>query len=164
MTELRRRPGTQREVDVRAPVADLAITTARVPEGAEVHVAGVLEAIDGAITFQGTLDVPWTGECRRCLDEVTGTADVEVREVFEARPVPGETYALEGDELDLEPLVRDTVLLHLPLAPLCRDSCLGPAPDDFPATGGGTADGDGGERPRDPRWAALDALRLDPEE
>src|SRR5690606_13393826 len=80
VTELRRRPGTQREVDVRAPVADLAITTARVPEGAEVHVAGVLEAIDGAITFQGTLDVPWTGECRRCLDEVTGTADVEVRE------------------------------------------------------------------------------------
>ncbi|MDQ2648516.1 MAG: DUF177 domain-containing protein [Actinomycetota bacterium] len=165
VTELRRRPGTQREVDVTAPVPDLAITTARVPEGTEVHIEGVLEAIEGAITFQGTLDVPWTGECRRCLDDVLGSASVEVREVFETRPVPGETYALEGDELDLEPLVRDTVLLNLPLAPLCRESCQGPAPDAFPAqVGDAGPPEDGGEPPRDPRWAALDQLRLDPED
>jgi uncharacterized protein len=166
VTELRRRPGTQRDLDLLAPVADLAITTARVPDGAEVHVAGVLEAIEGAITFQGTLVVPWTGECRRCLEDVVGTAEIEVREVFETRPVPGETYALEGDDLDLEPLVRDSVLLHLPLAPLCRETCQGPAPDAFPAQVPSldAAAADGGEpeeAPRDPRWAALDQLKLE---
>jgi uncharacterized protein len=165
VTELRRRPGTQHDLDVIAPVTDLAITTARVPDGAEVHLVGVLEAIDGAITLSGTLEVPWTGECRRCLEEVAGTAAIEVSEVFETKPVPGETYALEGDELDLEPLVRDSVLLNLPLAPLCADDCRGPAPDAFPARAADDAaptDVDGG-RPGDPRWAALDVLKGDPD-
>ena len=122
-------------------------------------------AIEGAITIQGTLEAPWTGECRRCLEDVTGTATVEVSEVFETRPVPGETYALEGDELDLEPLVRDSILLNLPLAPLCAEDCRGPAPDEFPATVGHAAsdDEEPAERPRDPRWAALDELKLDPD-
>ena len=96
------------------------------------HLEGVLEAIEGAITVQGTLEAPWTGECRRCLDDVAGTVSIEVSEVFETRPVPGETYALEGDELDLEPLVRDNVLLNLPLAPLCRTRLPGPGPRPVP--------------------------------
>ena len=165
VTELRRHPGTQRPVSVVAPVEDLAITTARVPVGGEVVVDAMLEAIEGAITLSGTLEVPWTGECRRCLDDVAGTLTVEVSEVFETRPVPGETYALEGDELDLEPLVRDNVLINLPLAPLCGPDCRGPAPDQVPALVAEDAPDDTpAEPPLDPRWAALDQLRLDPED
>ena len=161
VTELRRRPGTQRPVELAAVVPDLAITTARVPDGAEVALDGVLEAIDGAITFTGTVRVPWEGECRRCLDPVRGLELVEVREVFEVRPIPGETYPIEGDDVDLEPILRETALLHLPLAPLCGDGCRGPAPEAFPAVPADDAEGDGvaGEPPRDPRWAALDVLR-----
>ena len=164
VTELRRRPGTQREVEVAAPVEGLAITTARVPEGAEVEVVGLLEAIEGAITLTGTVRAPWVAECRRCLDEVTGLAEVEVSEVFETRPTPGETYPIDGDDIDLEPVVRDAVLLHLPLAPLCREDCRGPAPEVFPAL---PADEDlpaEDDAPaRDPRWAALDVLREEPD-
>ena len=36
-----------------------------------------------------------------------------------------DTYPLEGDQLDLRPLVRDALLLELPLAPLCREDCRG---------------------------------------
>ena len=50
------------------------------------------------------------------------------RRALRARPVDGETYPLEGDEIDLEQLVRDTVLLDLPAAPLCRDDCAGLCP------------------------------------
>jgi uncharacterized protein len=165
VTELRRRPGTQREVHVAAPVSGLAITTARVPEGSDVELDGALEAIEGGITLTGTVRAPWTGECRRCLEEVTGIVEIEVSEVFEARPVPGETYPIDGDDVDLEPVLRDAVLLHLPLAPLCREGCLGPAPDAFPAAvgddGAPGGAGEGAEPPRDPRWAALDVLRGD---
>jgi uncharacterized protein len=166
VTELRRRPGTQREVHVRAPVEGLAITTARVPEGAEVELEGVLEAVEGGITLTGTVRAPWTAECRRCLEEVTGVAEVEVAEVFEARPTPGETYPIDGDDVDLEPVLRDAVLLDLPLAPLCREDCRGPAPEAFPAVAA-DADAcdeegdDAGAPARDPRWAALDVLRDD---
>ena len=76
-------------------------------------------------------------------------------------PVDGETYPLEGDEVDLEPVVRDAVLLTLPLAPLCRPDCAGPAPTSsrwsWPARSPADAP------TRDPRWAALDELRLDPD-
>jgi uncharacterized protein len=165
VTELRRRPGTQRPVQLATPLPGLAITTARVPEGAELELDGVLEAVEGssAITLTGHVAVPWTAECRRCLDEVAGVEEVELREVFETHPTPGETYAIEGDEIDLEPVLREAALLHLPLAPLCREDCRGPAPDDVPVASEGAPpeDGDGADPPRDPRWAALDVLRGD---
>ncbi len=49
------------------------------------------------------------------------------------------------------------MLLALPLAPLCAEGCLGPAPDEFP-TGQPSAEA---EPPRDPRWAALDDLSFE---
>jgi uncharacterized protein len=165
VTELRRRPGTQRELVVSTALPGLAITTARVPDDAEIAVDVVLEALGGGITLRGELTAPWTGECRRCLEDVVGELHVELSEVFEPHPTPGETYPIVGDDLDLEPLVRDAVLLHLPLAPLCREECLGPAPEAFPAVVEGGVEGedgdDGLDAPRDPRWAALDVLRPD---
>jgi uncharacterized protein len=162
ITELRRRPGTQRDVTLATTVPDLAITTARVPAGAEVEVDAVLEAVEGGITVGGHVVAPWEGECRRCLEPVSGTLDVELHEVFENDPTDGETYPIEGEDVDLEPVVRDAVLLNLPLAPLCREDCAGPAPEEFPAVVAGEDDADdAGEPARDPRWAALDELHLD---
>ena len=82
--------------------------------------------------------------------------------IFEVHPEEGETYPIDGDEVDLEPVVRDAALLSLPLAPLCREDCAGPAPDAFPATVEGEDEpADGDEPARDPRWAALDELRFE---
>ena len=130
--ELRRRPGTQRDVHVATPLPGLRITGAQVPDDAELVVDAVLESIEGAVTVSGTVQVPWTAECRRCLDEIGGIATVELSEVFEVHPVEGETYPIEGDEVDLEPVVRDAALLHLPLAPLCRPDCAGSRPRRVP--------------------------------
>jgi uncharacterized protein len=163
VTEIRRRLGSKRQIQLATPLPDLAITSARVPDGAEIAVDGVLESIENGVTFSGVVLVPWVGECRRCLEEVHGTVQVEVSEVFEVSPTEGETYPIEGDDVDLEPLVRDAVLLHLPLAPLCRPDCPGPAPESFPTS---VAEDDAlraesdAEPPKDPRWAALDQLDL----
>lgn len=160
--ELRRRPGTQRDVALATPLPGLAITSAQVPEGTEVAVDATLEAIEGAITVSGTVTAPWQGECRRCLEPVTGTIEATLSEVFEAHPVEGETYPLEGDEVDLEPVVRDAILLSLPLAPLCRDDCAGPAPDELPvALASDTGDAEAAGADPDPRWAALEQLKFD---
>jgi len=163
--ELRRRPGTQRDVDITTTVEDVAITAARVPTDGEVHVAATLEAIEGgAVTVTGTVTAPMDAECRRCLEPIRTTIDAGLSEVFEPQPVEGETYPLEGDLVDLEPVVRDALLLALPLAPLCREDCPGPAPEAFP-TGPAAPDAEDevtdDEPPLDPRWAALRELRLD---
>jgi uncharacterized protein len=156
VAELLRHPGTRREIEVSAPLEDLAISTAAVPAGADVGARLTLEAIrDDAITATGTVWAPWTGQCRRCLTAVSGEVTSTVQEVFEVRPVEGETYPLYGDHVDLEEMVRDAVLLALPLAPLCDEACPGPEPDAHPI---GTA---AAEPVVDPRWSALGELRFD---
>ena len=71
-----------------------------------------------------------------------------------------ETYPLRGEMLDLQPLVRDALLLELPLAPLCNEECKGLCP----ACGADLNDGPCScdTRPADPRWSALDSLKGDP--
>ena len=68
-----------------------------------------------------------------------------------------ETYPLVDHEVDLEPLVRDAVLLELPLAPLCRADCQGLCP--FCGVNRND-EACGCEAPADPRWSALDVLRV----
>jgi uncharacterized protein len=90
----------------------------------------------------------------------------QIREIFEPRPVEGETYAMAEDIVNLEPMVRDAVLLALPLAPLCAADCRGPAPELFPARVAGEAEEseeeEGSGPISDPRWAALAELDFEP--
>jgi uncharacterized protein len=153
-----RRPGTRRNVQRSAVVDGLAITSAAVPAGEEIHLDLVFEVIGDDLVVTGSVTFAWTGDCRRCLAEVQSSGTVRLREVFERRPVEGETYQLGDGVVDLEPMVRETVLLALPLAPLCAQDCVGPAPDRFPAL---IADDGSAVKARDPRWAALDDLRFD---
>lgn len=154
--QLLRAPGDRRKEVRSGPLPGLAVTASAVPEGAEVTVEVTLDAVPGAVVATGRVIAPWTGPCRRCLADTSGTIAVDVREVFEEEPDPEQTYPIEGDRLDLEPLARDTVLLELPLAPLCREDCAGICPTcgaDRNVAPCGCV-----EAPKDPRWAALDAL------
>lgn len=164
VADLRRHLGSRQEVHRALEAHGLALSEAGVPDGAEISFEGELESVPDGVVLTGRASVPWEGTCRRCLGEVAGTATIEVREVYETHPVEGETWPLDHDHVDLGPLLHDLALLALPLAPLCGPDCRGPAPEAFPATVEGGS-GDGGEagdaeRPRDPRWAALDDLDL----
>jgi uncharacterized protein len=155
VSELLRRPGTQREFEVVAELDGLRISTAVVPEGAEVRGRFTIEAMtDRAVTVKGDVTAPWTGECRRCLRQIDCSLTARVEEIFETHPIEGETYPLVSEHVNLEPLVRDAVLLALPLAPLCEDTCQGPEPEGHPI-------GSGDEQGGDPRWAALRELKFE---
>ncbi|MDA8058525.1 MAG: DUF177 domain-containing protein [Actinomycetota bacterium] len=128
---LRRVAGSSRQVELRAPVADVAVLSASVPDDAEVDVLVELSSYPGGIMVTGTVSAPWRGECRRCGGTVEGRLSSEVRERFEPSATSGgaggddDAYELEGTDVDLEPLVRDALLLELPLAPLCTEGCRG---------------------------------------
>ncbi|WP_426573211.1 YceD family protein [Aquihabitans sp. McL0605] len=168
VTEIRRRPGSRMPVE-RTLVADgLGLSDVSVPDGSPIAFAGELESIHEGVVLTGAAEVPWVGACRRCLKELHGVARIDIREVYETKPTDGETWPLDHDQVDLGPLLHDIALLALPLAPLCTDDCMGPAPEAFPARveGEAAADddpgaGEGDEGPaKDPRWAALDDLEL----
>jgi uncharacterized protein len=154
---LRQRPGTRRREERRGPIEGLGVTGSAVPEGAEVIVETVLEAVPGAVIARGTVTAPWRGQCRRCLVETGGVLSIDVQEVFEDDHDPEETYPITGDRIDLEPLGRDAVLLELPQIPLCRELCLGLCPTCGAELNLGACACP--TETADPRWAALDALR-----
>lgn len=159
VTEIRRHLGSRAAVRAGIEVEGLALSDVRVVDGSEVVLTGEVESISEGVVLTGVVAVPWVGECRRCLGPVAGTASVDVREIYETHPVDGETWPLEHDHIDVGPLLHDTALLALPLAPLCREDCAGPAPEVYPAAVAPEEPEDD-EPPRDPRWAALDDLEL----
>ena len=157
ISDLRRRVGTQRAVVRSGRVGELVVGSTHLPAEALVTLALELESIPAGIAVHGRLEADWVGACRRCLEEVTGRLDSTVDEVFAAGPDSEEHYGFQGDVLDLISLARDCVLLDLPTAPVCTSDCAGPEPDLFPVTVEDDSDV-GSERPRDPRWDALDVL------
>ena len=86
----------------------------------------MLERVPEGIVVRGTLAAAWSAACSRCLEPVGGEISVHVDELFETVPLEGETYKLDEDVIDLEPMVRDALLLELPLAPLCSAGLRGP--------------------------------------
>jgi uncharacterized protein len=151
--------GARRPLSVHAPIDGLEVGAVRVREPVDVDV--LLERVPDGIVVRGEIHARWEGECSHCLRDLAADLDLVVGELFEQGPgVDGETYPLDGHELDVEQLVRDAVLLELPLAPTCAGLGLvegaGPAPE---ATAGDDREPNDGA-PVDPRWAVLSELEL----
>ena len=167
--ELGRRPGSQREVTRTVPApADLGIEVLRVPEGSSVDLDLRMEAVMEGVLVTGTASAELTGECARCLEPISDEIEVRFQELFVyddqdySSEEDDEVSMLEGDLVDLEPLLRDAVVLALPFQPLCMDDCPGLCPE----CGARLADdpGHAHEAPIDPRWAGLTALQQESEQ
>lgn len=157
---LGRRPGSMRKDSYTVPApADLGVEMVGVPEGTEIELDLRLEAVMEGVLVSGTARAPLSGECARCLDPLTSSIEVELQELYvysdtrSGESAEDDERRLEGDLIDLEPVVRDAMVLALPLSPLCRDDCRGLCAgcgerlDDLPA--------DHTHTTIDPRWAAL---------
>jgi uncharacterized protein len=128
-----------------------------VQPGSDLELALRFESVVEGVLVSGTASVTVTGECARCLDPVEWDQTVPLTELFLHEPGPEEEGlpVLAGDLLDLEPVVRDAVVLALPLAPLCRSDCPGLCVE----CGARLADDPSHGHDRiDPRWAALTGL------
>ena len=161
--ELGRRPGSQREVSRTVPApADLGIEVLGVPEGSPVEIDLRLEAVMEGVLVTGTARAALEGECVRCLEPISDEIEVRFQELFvyDDRKVDPdeelEVSKLQDDLVDLEPLLRDAVVLALPFQPLCTEDCPGLCVE----CGARLADDPdhGHDAPVDPRWVALTGL------
>jgi uncharacterized protein len=158
--ELGRRAGAMKVVQtsIEAP-ADLGIGVIGVPLGSPVELDLRLESVVEGVLVSGSATVEVRGECVRCLGDVSDELEVAIQELYVHPGVePDDDLAsrLEGDLIDLEPLLRDEVVLDLPFRPLCRDDCSGLCVEC-----GANLNDDPGHRHEarlDPRWDALRGL------
>ena len=163
VADLVNRPGARRRerLEGRLPGVVQVVDTCLRTE-LPIVVDTLLEWVSDGLLATGTVEGAWEAPCRRCLKPARGDLRVEFQELFEPSPREGESYRLGHDSIDLEPLAREALTLDLPLAPLCTETCRGLCPTcgadlnlgdcDCPPVGG------------DPRWAALDVLRLSADE
>lgn len=155
--ELGRRPGSQREVPRTVPApAGLGTPVLGVPEGEPVMLELRLESVLEGVLVTGTAHVRAVGECVRCLQDVEIPLDVDLQELYaypESDAEEDEAGRVVDDRIDLDPLLRDAVVLALPFRPLCSDDCAGLCP----TCGARLADDPehAHEPDVDPRWAAL---------
>jgi len=157
--ELGRRPGAMRRVSrtVAAP-AGWGLELVAVPAGSAVELDLRLESVMDGVLVSGTANATVTAECGRCLDPVSEELEVEIQELYAYEPADrdDEQPLLTGDFIDIEPLVRDAIVLGLPLNPVCDETCQGLCV----TCGARMADVQPGHAhdDLDPRWAALARL------
>ncbi len=114
------------------------------------------------VLVTGTAVVQLSGECVRCLVGISDELEIDVQELFtyaESDASEDEASRLEGDLIDLEPLLRDQVVLDLPFQPVCSPDCAGLCP----VCGANLNENPEHEHSDsvDPRWAELARLQVD---
>ncbi|MBC7272556.1 YceD family protein [Streptomyces broussonetiae] len=171
--ELGRRPGALQRLSrtVDAP-KDLGLKDViEVPEGAPVELELRLESVMEGVLVTGTARARAEGECVRCLEPLQQELEADFQEMFSypdaddrgrVKAEPGDDAEDDEDRLfledglfDLEPVLRDAVVLALPMQPVCREDCPGLCAE----CGARLADDpDHHHDAVDIRWAALQGL------
>lgn len=160
--ELGRRPGQSTEMyrDVATSIELGVPDVVTIPAGTPVTLDLLLESVVEGVLVTGSASAPTAGYCVRCLDPVKSSVEAQLTELF-AYPDSTTEETTESDEvshivdemIDLEPEVRDALVLGLPHAPVCSEDCSGLCDE----CGEKWADLEPGHRHEkiDPRWAAL---------
>jgi uncharacterized protein len=129
---------TLNRVEADAPAPEVGLTQTEWP--GLVHGDLRVEKSGDRVSVRGTVTSPARLECVRCLRmfDLPVLADLTVFAEQSGRSSRSEQDALERDDymlfhdgrrLDLRETVRESLLLEIPITPLCREECRGLCPN-----------------------------------
>ncbi len=148
------RPGEMREREIEIVVPEgFGEALASIPQGEKLSLDLRLESVHEGILVSATARTTMHAQCGRCLKDFEAPFEVEFQELFAYTSSEADEYEVHGDHVDLEPPLRDAVVLALPFQPVCRPDCPGLDPES-----GELRDAEAASAPDaivDPRWAAL---------
>jgi len=142
-------------------------------QASPLHVSGVAEYVahsDGEVRIQGRYTVEMAAQCDRCLQRacfpLDATFDLYYRpmseiardEEIEIDESEAEIGFYEGGGMELEDILREQVLLALPMQRVCSDLCQGICP--VCGKNRNESACDCRIEPADDRWGALRKLEL----
>jgi uncharacterized protein len=98
---------------------------ANVPMGQNIDLSLRLEGVHEGIYVSGGLKTVAVAECSRCLEPMTVPVQVDIQELFAYSLEVEDDLVIQGEQIDLEPIIIDSVVLNLPFTPICSPGCLG---------------------------------------
>jgi uncharacterized protein len=103
--------------------------------GWEAQLDVTLSRLDTTVVMHGTLTARFGVRCSRCLAPASVHLDEQALNITFLPPARGgaddeevddiDTFAHDGEEVDLEAALRELLVLAIPMAPLCRPECRG---------------------------------------
>ena len=126
ISDILKESGLSKLVELAAPVADCEVQDPECEFGEPLTVAVELTNVKGLIRVKGHIAVAYTTYCARCLKPLRQTIEKDIEE--EAVPIGSLSdeevyYSYSGKELDLGLIVRDAILLDIPIRHLCNSDC-----------------------------------------
>jgi uncharacterized protein len=124
--DLLSQPGASRTVRMSESISGLGTELAAVPQDHQIEVELLLESVVEGVLASGAVSGTMSMSCARCLKSFQGEFRLDVQELFVPGATAGEDqYPVAEGAIDVEPMIRDAVMLSMPFSPLCRPDCLG---------------------------------------
>ena len=159
VSKLATKPGSTKRVSSSGPVEGFRSGMGWVEDEDPVYVHLLLRSLNDGIEVTGEVWGRLHLTCSRCLQEFEQDFRLRVDERFYLEPNVAEEeegYEVRDQTIDLEPMLRDVVVLSIPMKPVHAEDCKGLCPvcgADLNQT-----DCRHSERPVDARWAPLQSL------
>lgn len=128
VSELLRRPGATKHISMKAVLDGIAGELSRLREDSGLTLDLQLDALVDGIHVSGDVSSELDETCARCLRGFPESVQLQIDEVFVYQGESmddDDAYEVVDEVLNLEPMLRDAVILALPLKPLCREDCKG---------------------------------------
>jgi uncharacterized protein len=109
--------------------AEIGTPVARIPVGSELEIGLRLESVHEGILATGQVFGDGIADCSRCLDEINLEIEVDFQELFAYSSTSDDELVVDGEHIDIEQVVIDSVVLNLPFQPVCSESCSGLCPE-----------------------------------
>ena len=145
--DLPHRAGEMREYQLDLKITEpVGVDLLAVKPGEVIEVDLRVQSVDEGVLATARVMATATGECTRCLKPISWPIDENFTELYYyetstnksankrgSKSSKADDIDLEeddlsfmvGDEIDLEPAIRDAVILNLSVNPLCTEDCPG---------------------------------------
>jgi len=175
--DLPHRAGEMREYELDLKITEaVGVDLLSVKPGEIIEVDLRIQAVEEGVLATARVIADATGECTRCLKPIIWPIDESFTELYyyesssskstkkhssrgkskkdeEIDLDEDELSFLDGDDIDLEPAIRDAIILNLAVNPLCSEDCPGLA--EKSGENWAYLSASQSQTPTDQRWAAL---------
>ncbi|MBR6089450.1 MAG: DUF177 domain-containing protein [Anaerolineaceae bacterium] len=120
--------GTFRDFTIDQPSMELADDM----HAEEIHCSVRVSKVQQGILAEANCSAQIGLECTRCLEPFTGTLNTHFEELFYFHYLrenqDAELFLPESGYMDLGDLIREYLVMEVPYAPVCKESCKGLCP------------------------------------